>query len=385
MALNPKPFNRADLINKAIHKGKPNLFAAPDINRHLDILKDSADMLWKLSGTVYNNPFTNLSVYNAGAGDRLDANFSWTGFTVIVRGMEFTIEPDAHIATYSATPFPALRIHLVATKTLVDFALDPVMSGVSGGTLPTPLPSSDHEVFSAPRLAITEYPNAPALGPGEEVICKIATIIPSKTATYQEAKLFALCNSFYTKMLTDIVGNKFGDDISLVEMNEYVLNYFLNYLTEPIGVWKGFHGTISGNFDPTGLGINRFVGWAFMNGLNSTPDWRGRTPIMFDDRTVDPGNGIWDSAYNTFGNQVGEKAHALSIGEMPAHSHRVIQGNTEGNFYVNDFGGSSSQQSLKGDNASNSTIPIRTETIGGGTAHENRQPSVVTGFILRIS
>lgn len=384
MALTPKPFNRSEKIDRPIHRGRPNLFNTEDVNKHFSILKDSADMLWKLSGTVYNNPFTNTSFYDPTSADKLNIALSWTAFSVVSRSMSFDIPAGNFAAVTAESGFPGIRIHLVATKALQTFVTNPALCGVSGGSLPSAMAGSDVETFSNERLVYSVYPAAPALNPGEEIIAKIATIIPYKNSGYFDAKLYSLTNSAYSKLLTDIVGEKFGDDISLVEMNQYVLDFFLSYLTDPVGVWKGYHGVITGNFDGTGLGLNKFAGWALMNGANGTPDFRDRTPMGYDPRTIDPGNTIWDAAYNVMGGVGGEKKHQLSAAELPRHSLELL--NSSGTPYYHDGPNQgNSGYSLNGDNNNNSNSPIKTSFIGNDEAHENRHPFIVTGFIMRVA
>ena len=141
---------------------------------------------------------------------------------------------------------------------------------------------------------------------------------------------------------------------------------------------------IIANFDlATGLGLNERTGWALCDGRNDTKDRRGRGPIGWDDRTVDPLNGIWDAIYHNIGSVGGEKAHQLSLDQMPAHSHQLVQPN--GQPYYGDTGGGGGQFSLKGDNdnsVANGTL--KTDVQGGGQPHENRQPFIVTLFIQKL-
>lgn len=78
---------------------------------------------------------------------------------------------------------------------------------------------------------------------------------------------------------------------------------------------------ITANFDNTGKGVNERLGWAIRNGLNGTEDARGRVRIAWDDRTVNPNNGIWDLVYNTPGYIGGALTRVLTILNIPKHRH----------------------------------------------------------------
>jgi|GEM_PF-936957 len=78
---------------------------------------------------------------------------------------------------------------------------------------------------------------------------------------------------------------------------------------------------ILANFDGSGLGLNERLGWAIRNGLNGTEDARGRTSIAWDNRTIDPANGIWDIVYNTPGAVGGILHQVLTMLNIPLHDH----------------------------------------------------------------
>lgn len=392
--LNPKPFNRLQKIIRAIHKGKPNLLTNVDLNRHFDILRDSSDYLWKLMGTDFNAVFTNASIYNPLNSNSLVVDVTWQAFTVVIRAVQLSVPAGGFSFETAEQNYPALRIYLIAKKRVATFSTDPDISGVTAPTLPTALASSEHEVFYAERVDWSVYPNTPVLAPDEEIVCRLATVIPIQSADSYTPKLFKLSHSAYTDRLKQLLGDKFGD-CNLAELNHYILEYFFNYATEPVGTWKGYHGSTTGNFDATGLGINKFAGWAFPNGANDTPDWRGRGPLMFDNRTINPGNGIWDPEINpqlnsTKGNLIGERKHTLTIAEMPKHGHQVKDGNsgsstnplTGGNAGDTGFSGMDFGSGWIGSDTADS---YWLKATGGGQGHNNIQPSFVTGIILRVS
>jgi hypothetical protein len=138
----------------------------------------------------------------------------------------------------------------------------------------------------------------------------------------------------------------------------------------------------SDRFDVTGLGRWEMLGYAIMNGANGTADMRGRFPVGYDERLSDPANSIWDPLYNTPGNNGGTKAHTLTVGEMPAHSHditgEVMQ--KDGTFTKEVVAIDTQDDPAHG----NETFSGKIGSTGGGGAHENRPPFKVFVFAQRI-
>jgi hypothetical protein len=124
------------------------------------------------------------------------------------------------------------------------------------------------------------------------------------------------------------------------------------------------------NFDLSGMGRLERLGWKICNGLNDTVDFGGRVPIGYDGNTVDPHDNVWDVAYNTLGQIVGEKKHQLSQSELPENIvslHQQMTGITGG-------GGSGNQP----------WSPMDVNIGGNGTKFSIVQPSLVVLFIQKI-
>ena len=119
---------------------------------------------------------------------------------------------------------------------------------------------------------------------------------------------------------------------------------------------------ISTNFDGTGLGINEEVGNAICNGNNGTRNWNGRVPVAYG------------TAYQTMGATSGAATHTLTIAEMPSHGHAITQNanNVEGAGKVS-----------VGATAAEGIAPT-TDNTGGGAAHNNMQPYIVTLAIMKL-
>jgi hypothetical protein len=145
---------------------------------------------------------------------------------------------------------------------------------------------------------------------------------------------------------------------------------------------------ILANFEASGLGKNLRKGWAIANGANGTDDWRGQFMVAYDDRSVDPANGIWDILYNTPGATGGEKAHTLTTSEMPSHQHTTHgEGAIAGNRYLSRNNNRYSQGSGADAFGSDTVIDagLKTGATGGGAAHENRPNFKVIVVIQKIN
>ena len=105
------------------------------------------------------------------------------------------------------------------------------------------------------------------------------------------------------------------------------------------------------------------------------PDLRGR-------RAIQEGNG------HVLGERGGEDTHALSIGELPGHSHSVQAASTVGEVDspVNgvlaasavDVPYAAANAPVLGGNAS------ALANVGGSQAHENRPPFLVLNYIIAL-
>lgn len=101
-------------------------------------------------------------------------------------------------------------------------------------------------------------------------------------------------------------------------------------------------------------------GWHLCDGTNGTPDLRNRFIVGSGDEY-------------TVGDTGGEKAHTLTIDEMPKHTHSYS--GTSSTIYP----GSSSYKNIM--------VPGNksTASAGGGSAHENRPPYYALAYIMKIA
>ena len=171
-----------------------------------------------------------------------------------------------------------------------------------------------------------------------------------------------------------------------------------------------YYGTLS-NFDGTGAGISE-LGWNkvyLCNGLNGTPDKRGRVGVgaIVDvpggtlNTAVDP---IYVSNPNyAINDTIGANAITLTTNQMPSHTHSASatsivdehgghthtfnylpKGGGDGsNVYGSEYGSSTKSVSttLTGITV---TTSITNNNTGGGNSHANIQPVLACYYIMYI-
>lgn len=120
------------------------------------------------------------------------------------------------------------------------------------------------------------------------------------------------------------------------------------------------------------------ISTAFGAGDGSTtfnvPDCRGRVPAGKDDmggvaasRLTTAGSGVNGAALGAVG---GAQTHTLDTTQIPAHNHAYVPATTGGNSAA---GG-------QGYGYPGSTV---TGNAGGGLAHNNTQPTIITNYIIK--
>lgn len=103
--------------------------------------------------------------------------------------------------------------------------------------------------------------------------------------------------------------------------------------------------------------------YSTMSGYFRLPDLRGRFIVGYNPN---------DNDYNAIARSGGEKTHALTVEEMPSHTHGLFLQNSGTRF----TGGGKANELNSGDG--------KTDATGGGKAHENRPPYYTLAYIMRI-
>jgi microcystin-dependent protein len=167
-----------------------------------------------------------------------------------------------------------------------------------------------------------------------------------------------------------------------------------------------YYGSLS-YFNSTGVG-NPLLGFEdiyLCNGLNGTPDKRGRVPVgaiqLVPGGTPDPAvNPASDPLFNynyAVGNTYGANSITLSGTQIPAHTHSVgttISPNPHSHGYIT---GQNPGVGWSGDNDYGNLGPVNAITdpvtltatstatsFGGGLAHSNAQPALACYYIMYI-
>lgn len=113
------------------------------------------------------------------------------------------------------------------------------------------------------------------------------------------------------------------------------------------------------------------ISTTFGVGDNSTtfnvPDLRGRIPVALDNLGGSDAGRL--SVANTLGGTGGAQTHTLTSAEMPAHTHTTGEAISGGGF-IAFTGGAQGLTTTSG-------------STGGGGAHNNMQPYVLTAYIIK--
>ncbi len=156
-----------------------------------------------------------------------------------------------------------------------------------------------------------------------------------------------------------------------------------NKINQSLSLWDGLVGVIlpyGGSSAPSkwalcdGSAVSRttysvlfgIIGTSFGVGNGSTtfnlPDFRGRIAV-----------GVGGTAFTSIGVSVGEESHTLTENEIPNHSHAGVLVSSTSRSDLSSFGSASAIETVStGD----------TSSVGGGSSHNNIQPSLCVNYII---
>jgi microcystin-dependent protein len=237
--------------------------------------------------------------------------------------------------------------------------------------------------------------------------------LPATPTTNQiiQAVINTLCSINTTVNAIPTTYVKLSDLNNLVQqqIQQYLTNTQTNqinyYQYFPLLVALPYFGSLA-NFDNTGKGLASagMTNMYLCNGLNGTPDLRGRgvigavrnVPGGALDSAVDPSNpaNAYANVNYDLNDTAGENFHLLTIPETPSHSHGVNDSghahiqteyqaiNSGGNVPVG-FSGVGPEVSGSY-STKTSTTGITLSSTGGSNAHNNIQPSKAAYWIIRM-
>lgn len=117
-------------------------------------------------------------------------------------------------------------------------------------------------------------------------------------------------------------------------------------------------------------------GWAICDGLNGTPDLRGRVAVGYNPGS-NAASGLSQKLIGTMG---GEETHTLTTDEIPSHSHSTWQAPSQNAKSCN---GGSCLYAFEG--ASADTLGNKpTGLTGGNKPHNVMQPYTVLTYIMKL-
>ncbi|EFC47804.1 microcystin-dependent protein [Naegleria gruberi] len=163
--------------------------------------------------------------------------------------------------------------------------------------------------------------------------------------------------------------------------------------TIPAG-WLLCDGATYPNSHPDYIRLFQTIGNAYgsTGGPHSfnVPDLRGRAVVG-----IGHGAGL---SNRTLAQKVGEESHQLQISELPSHSHSGTTGKANKQPYIivhqsgpiSDVfhtpgwcGGPATHKDDDNFTGANHTHNFTTNEVGGNSAHENMQPSLVLNYIIK--
>ena len=217
--------------------------------------------------------------------------------------------------------------------------------------------------------------------------------------------------------------------VKLADLNSLIAAYIASTTTSSTKYYTRmvpytvveYYGSLIGNFDVTGAGLNDWENIYLCNGLNGTPDKRGRVPVGV---IVGVGGGAMNPAvdpatptnpnYALLGT-AGANTVTLNTSQIPSHTHiasvtdpghthftladvvdttGVLPTNTTSVAKESTFGSTQEEYAMRSSvitaailglsSSSTTGISVTNATAGTGGAHSNIQPVLACYYIMYI-
>ncbi len=214
------------------------------------------------------------------------------------------------------------------------------------------------------RLALKQ--GVPAGSPSAPALIQIVGVLWEESLA-----LIQIADSF-----TTITDANITETRSVASANGFPTGATIPYpvTTAPAG-WLLADGTAVSRTDYADL--FSIIGVSFGVGDGSTtfnlPDMRGRTFVILDNLGGTSANRVTSAQADTVGGSSGAETHALTVPEMPSHQHA----------YRGVVGGGSSTTSWSQGSGAGPFNDRAVDATGGGGSHNNMQPYMAFGAIIK--
>jgi microcystin-dependent protein len=127
-------------------------------------------------------------------------------------------------------------------------------------------------------------------------------------------------------------------------------------------------------YDSLFLVVGEIYGAGDMTTTFNIPDLRGRIPLGADNMGGSSADRVTATQADNLGQSSGAETHAVTIPEMPAHTHSIT------GFFG---GGGTPWLARAADFTQNVIVRTTLQTAGSDTPHKNMQPYQTTNFIIK--
>lgn len=152
-----------------------------------------------------------------------------------------------------------------------------------------------------------------------------------------------------------------GDEPSAVAENPYIVGEYKFFAKDKGLLWKGW-----AKCDGRELSIDDFPELYAEIGTNFSSSGHFLLPLT-------TGRVLSDASGETFGAIAGSKSVTLTTSQMPKHNHDLRVGSTP-------YTGGGYRYAMEAVNSSWATTNHPIQDAGGGSSHENRQPTLYGGY-----